>query len=224
MRKIIAAVTVLSAMISCTAFYNDDIFAGYDDTGFEYLRYNDDIVRNCLVRPMILRGYVESLYGLENVKPADGTSYVFTDNSGQKIGPMKCSISGNDTTWTYLDYNFIVNRSANPDYEWTVSRNDEESFSQFNQFRYDFVLKVSGVEDNGLARVSLEGARYENSAYHLEYSTEGEFLMEPAITNENACTKNGILLLEFYKGDKKLDWLRTAFMPDGSSQFESTFD
>lgn len=219
MKKIIAAVAALSAMISCSAFFEYDRFGGYNDTGFEYLRYNDDIVRSCIARPMILRGYVESLYELEDVKPKDGVSYVFTDNSGQKIGPLKCSISGKDTSWTYLDYNFIVNRSDNADYDWLVLRNDQDEFSRF---RYEFTLKVRNIDGSGQVRASLDGFRYEDSPYHLKYW--GDFLIDPVITGDNSFVKDGLLLLEFYKGGKKLDWLRTTFLSNGTTQHETSLD
>lgn len=223
MEKIISAIFAFSAIVSCSVYYGDNSFGGYDDRGFEYIRYNNDIIEYCLNRPMTVKQYVDALYTVEDIKPANGSSYVFTDASGQRIGPMKCTISGNDTTWTYSDYSYVVNRTSGDGYDWEVSRKDKGDGN--SRFRYDFTLKVKNLDDRvGTLKVSLSGYRYEDSDYYLSCATEDGFLMIPDASGSGGYTNLGTLCLDFYKDSRKLDWLRTTYLEGGSVQYESSFD
>ena len=223
MKRIITAILLLPFTVSCSITYWDESFGGYDDKGIEYVRYNNDIVEYCLTRPMTVKQYVDELYKVGDIKPVDGSSYVFKDEKGNQIGPLRCTISGKDTTWTYGEYSYVMNRYSGGGTGWEVSRKDQEGGN--SRFRYVFTMKVRSMDDKtGALDVSLSGFRYEDSEYYLSYCTEDGFRMVPEASGSGNFTKAGTILLEFWKDGKKLDWLKTTYLEGGSVQYESSFD
>lgn len=219
MKKIFNTIIVLMTVSSCSL---SDWYGSYDPD--PYMEIDENVTRECIDRSIVSLGYVQMACADKDIVPVDGASYVITDESGYKIGPFVCSISGKDTVWHYSYYG--VQCISKETGEWKVSRHDE---TDGYGFRYDFVMNVrEGVaeedEDFAPLNVSFEGTRYENSAYYVTFRTDGELVIwRQESDSYSSFSKRGTIKYLFFDREKQRDWMTSTFLENGSIRYESSF-
>ena len=159
---------VMLATFSCTK----ESWGGYNpDAEFIFVEKVADV---CILRPVALIGYLDTLYSDTSLTFKDGSSFILNYNNGDRIGPLTMTLSADkDTVWTYCDESFTVARN---DGRWAVRRNEKHLNTEFT---FDYSMEAEPVDDNldGIRdgwKIRLEGRRLEDGDYYMTYRTMDE--------------------------------------------------
>ncbi len=224
-KRILMAVTAMVSFTTSCCLRGD--YSPY--RGKEYLYYSDDIVDNCIEKPMAMLDFVLMVKNKVS-GPIENGTYIVADDADNKIGPFECRVEGSDTVWYADNIGYIISQSDVDKNTWVVRRDDSISGVSGWDYLYKYTLTaaMSSEYDSALAHqtwdISIQGERFEKSDYSLSYCSEG--LMTIMWNYPNAyytnCTINGVLDVSFRKNGKEKDWLKALYQ-DGDSHYQTSF-
>lgn len=219
MKKFLILISAASlALFSCTK----ESWGGYNpEPEFMYVEKVADI---CILRPVAMIGYLDTLYSDTSLTFKDGSSFILNSSNGSRIGPLTMSITAaRDTVWTYCDESYIVARHEN---QWSVRRNEEQPYTVFT---YDYSLNAEPVDENGDGiregwKIDLEGRRLEDGSYYMTYRTGDDFIVYPSpAAHYSEAVMEGILRIEFWHRDQFKDYISMSYTKSGTQSYETSF-
>ncbi|MGN1233294.1 MAG: hypothetical protein ACI4UJ_07600 [Candidatus Cryptobacteroides sp.] len=216
MKKLMILMAIL-AIFSCTR----ESWGGYNpDAEFMFVEKVADV---CILRPVALIGYLDTLYSDTSLTFKDGSSFILNYSNGDRIGPLTMKVMPDkDTVWTYCDENYIVSRNSG---KWSISRNEEQPYTEFT---YDYALNAEPVDENldGIRdgwKIGLEGRRLENGDYYMTYRTMDDFLVFPTSgAHYSEAVMEGNLRIEFWRKDEYKDYIQATYTKSGSQSYETS--
>lgn len=208
---------VMLATFSCTK----ESWGGYNpDAEFIFVEKVADV---CILRPVALIGYLDTLYSDTSLTFKDGSSFILNYNNGDRIGPLTMTLSAdNDTVWTYCDESFTVARN---DGRWAVRRNEKHLNTEFT---FDYSMEAEPVDDNldGIRdgwKIRLEGRRLEDGDYYMTYRTMDDYLVFPTPgAHYSEAVMDGNLRIEFWRKDEYKDYIQATYSKSGSQSYETS--
>ena len=205
------------ATFSCTK----ESWGGYNpDAEFIFVEKVADV---CILRPVALIGYLDTLYSDTSLTFKDGSSFILNYNNGDRIGPLTMTLSADkDTVWTYCDESFTVARN---DGRWAVRRNEKHLNTEFT---FDNSMEAEPVDDNldGIRdgwKIRLEGRRLEDGDYYMTYRTMDDYLVFPTPgAHYSEAVMDGNLRIEFWCKDEYKDYIQATYSKSGSQSYETS--
>lgn len=224
MKKIILVASAAAMLSSCCMDMDSYYWKRFDYKEQPYENYAADVMTTCVAKPLLTLDYIQRVYETARGKKIVSGSYFVYDEFQYMVGPIECKIEGKDTLWSFDSGRYLVKRDDAR--TWNVTMADKKD----GEFSYDFHLTAvmpEHVEPKTVRmpwKIRLEGSRYENSRYHLDFVTSdfSSRCSSPWSFDSHELLYTGTLAIRFFKDDAELDWL-TAVYGDGAVLYQKSF-